>query len=240
MPTMALALSLLVGSALLAPPAAAQLAGVAAAGVAGGLSANAAQAQATTERLPGTEPPDWVDPSTGTTTVLGRGCGSVTQVTLTTTPGTAYLHVLTPCTVGEFSFGGGARLLTTGELRELGPRPGFSAGFDFTVFFSLHHGATLDVALETPGRAQAAKAFPERTFDGAPRIEAAGFFLGYVARLPVAPWLALSYSPQLGVIPFQLSDKQGAQATSAVFCPVNGCAPSSRSFASWTETPLLG
>lgn len=303
------------GAALLADGASAQISTGVASGIGVGVASTVAtEPGAATRRLPGAEPPDWVDPQTGTTTALGRGCGVVTQVTLTVTPSSAYLNVLATSTtretirfdgsaslvdfsgrarrrvptkiegdlavevgfqhwlslelpsksdlrdqtyldvsivvisrsfgkcrvttrllrpegprrvatdtaysVAEISFGLGARLLTTGDLHELAPKPGLSFGFDFTFFTSLNHGLTLDIARENPGRTKALEVDPGRTFTGTPSIEAGGFFLGYVARLPLAPWLSVSYSPQFGVVPFQLlDDEQGAEATSAVFCP---------------------
>jgi hypothetical protein len=153
-------------------------------------------------------------------TLLGQSFGTClvkTRIVRPSGPGRA--ETFTPYTVGELFVGVGARLLSTGNLHELGPRPRVSVGFDFNAFFSLHHGATLDIVVDHAGPTKAEEAFPERTFDGTPRIEAAGFFLGYVARWPATSWLTLSYSPQLGIVPFQLVDKQGAQATSGVFCP---------------------
>jgi hypothetical protein len=47
-----------------------------------------------------------------------------------------------------------------------------------------------------------------------------GFFLGYVARWPLTRWLSLSYSPQLGLTPFQLVEgTKGAKVTETVICP---------------------
>jgi hypothetical protein len=120
----------------------------------------------------------------------------------------------------EIAFGGGVRALTTGALRDVAPGVGFSGAFDFAVYWSMHHGVALDITLDFPGRAKALAVDPGRTFQGKPAIEAAGFFLGYAGRLPLGAWLSLVYSPQIGVIPFQLLDgSEGAKMTAAVFCP---------------------
>lgn len=269
---------------------------------------------ATAARLTGSEPPDWLDPSTGSASVLAHGCDVVSEVTLTVTPSAAYLNVLvvnesrevlafdpsatlvqlgnagkrrvrtterghselqpgwqqwlplelpdkadlkgagslavellvispsfgkcwvksrivrpagasrtatyTPYSSLELAWGGGPRLLTTGALHELAPKVGVSLGMEVNGYWALHHGAALDIALETPGSARARDVAPELTFQEKPRIDAAGFFLGYVARWPLTSWLSLTYSPQLGLTPFQLVDgTKGAKVTETVICP---------------------
>jgi hypothetical protein len=284
-----------------------------AAGVAGGVGASSATEQSGAQRLLGKPPADWLDPRTGSASVLAQGCGVVSEVTLSVTAQAAFLNVLvlnqstellafdpgatlvqlgagpkrrvrskvighlevqpewqhwlslelpekaaleqqsmltvellimgpsfgqcrlrsrltrpagppraetyTVYNNAEIAFGGGVRALTTGALREVAPGVAFSGAFDFAIYWSMHHGAVFDVTLDFPGRAKARAVDPDRDLSN-PTIEAAGFFLGYAGRLPLTGWLSLVYSPQVGVIPFQLTDgTQGAEMTAAIFCP---------------------
>jgi hypothetical protein len=298
-----------------APAARAQVGAAIAAGAASGAVATAERAEVT-NGFAGTEPPDWLDPRTKTTSVLSRACGVVAEVSLTVTADLALLNVvllneaqevlgfepgatlvqlgngpkrrvqsavagdlmmqpgwrqwlslplpskselrgqsslaveflLKSPTFGacrlqtrivrppgpereetfrrysnlEMSFGGGPRLLTTGKLHELTPKVGVAFSFDVVAFWSIHHGLALDIALETPGRGAVAKVAPNNDFEGKGGVEAAGFFLGYVYRFYPVGRLAIAYSPEVGVIPFQLSNgnrEHSVEATSAVICP---------------------
>jgi hypothetical protein len=118
----------------------------------------------------------------------------------------------------DLSFGG---RVGTGGQRDLSPRLKPSMGFGFDFFFSLHHGATFDMTLDFDGERAARRATPAASFNGRPALDATGFFLGYDGRLPLANWLALTYSPEFGVMPFQITDesKDKVRLTSAVFCP---------------------
>jgi hypothetical protein len=298
-----------------APAARAQVA----AGVAAGVAASSAARPAPTEitaTFPGSEPQDWLDPRTKSTSVLARACGVVAELSITVTNDAAFLNLvllnesrevmgfepggtlvqlshgqkrrvkragtgdivihpgwrqwlslqlptktelrgqsslgvelplmspsLGACrlrsriarppspereetfrrySMMELSFGGGPRLLTTGALHELAPRVGAAFGLDILGFWSLHHGLALDLALETPGRGAVAKVAPNNGFDGKASVEAAGFFLGYVLRFYPVGRLSIAYSPELGVIPFQLTEGSGqreVRETSAIVCP---------------------
>lgn len=301
--------------AFFAPRAHAQ---VVAAITAGAVASGAARAEQTepTYAFPGSEPQDWLDPRTNTTSVLARACGVVAEASITVTADAALLNlvllneskevmgfepsatlvqldhgikrrvkgagagdmmiqpgwrrwlslelptktalrgqnslgvelVLKSPSFGvcrlqariarppgpereetfrrysslELSLGGGPRLLTTGALHELTPRVGAAFGLDIVAFWSLHHGAAFDIALETPGRAAVAKVAPNRSFEDKGSVEAAGFFLGYVYRFYPVGRLSVAYSPEVGVIPFQLtegSEQREVLATSAVICP---------------------
>jgi hypothetical protein len=304
-----------VGS-LFAFSAQAQVQAAVAAGTAGAVGGLARTQSEPAPLSLGTEPPDWLDPQTQSASNLARGCGVVSEVTLTVTPGSAFLNVLvsntsrevlafdaaatrvlldgrgkrrvrtqlrgslnvppnwwqwlplqlpsksnldgiswleaelvivspsfgrcivknrivrppgprraesvTPYTLLELGFGLGPRFLTTGALHEIAPKPGVSFGLDLDVFWSVHHGARFVIAGETAGRAKGEQVAPSLTFEGKPVIEAAGFFLGYVARFPLTDWLSLTYSPQVGWIPFQLVDggeQRRVKLTSSVFSP---------------------
>lgn len=291
-----------------------------AAGTAGAIAAGAARsatAAPAPDGFPGSEPEDWLDPRTGSTSVLVRGCNVVADVSLTVTPGWAFVNVVLlnesegeplafepsathvllgsgvkrrvrqtiagdlliqpgwqqpvsmplsskaelrgigslgveltvkspsfgacrlearivrpqgpereatfrPYATTELYFGIGPRLLTTGNLHALSPKVGVSFVFDVAAYWSVHHGVALDLAPETLGRGAVSKVSPDDDLRGKGNVEAAGFFLGYLYRFYPVGRLSITYSPEVGIIPFQLTNGQSqdrVEATSAVFCP---------------------
>jgi len=295
-------------------PAAAQVAPAIAAGAAAGAASGNTVKYGGSGSLVGEEPNDWLDPHTGSSSALARGCGVAAEVTLSVKPMSAYVGVMVqseskellafepgatvvvlangvrrrlkttvtgdepidpgwnlfttlelpdktelkglsslgvelllksrsfgPCrlnvsiarpagpwrdetytryTTLEVNWGLGGRL-ATGAEHDLSPsmRPNLQLTFDF--FFSLHHGATFDMTLDFYGARAARRATPNATFNGTPDLAATGFFLGYVGRLPLTDWLTLTWSPELGAVPFQISDdsKNKVRLTRAVICP---------------------
>jgi hypothetical protein len=144
----------------------------------------------------------------------------VVEAVLQRPPGPRRSTTYTPYTNLEINLSLGARLAATGKLHALAPAPGVAGGMDFDVFWGVHHGVALDIALDTLDRHQALHVSPSLQLGDNPSIQATGFFAGYVLRQPLASWLVATYSLQMGVTAVQVSDDSNhVKLTSAVYTP---------------------
>lgn len=119
----------------------------------------------------------------------------------------------------ELEFDAGLRFFATSGMRALAGDRGPILHLEFGVFSSVHHGLSLDIAIDRYGDAAIRRAAPTLMLDANPVVSGAGFLVGYLGRVYFTPWLSATYQAATGPYVFELDDdgKTGPKLSTLVF-----------------------